>query len=35
VASVGTRNVSLNMTYIPNVNDKVDELLFFQLKVSI
>ena len=35
VASVGTRNVSLNMTYIPNVNDQVDELLFFQLKVSI
>ena len=35
VASIGTQNVSLNMTYIPDVNDQVAELVFFQLKVSL
>ncbi|MDH5444055.1 MAG: hypothetical protein OEY52_00775 [Gammaproteobacteria bacterium] len=35
VASVGTRNVSLNMTYIPDVGDQVAELVFFQLKISL
>ena len=35
VVSVGTRKVSLNMTYVPDVNNEVAELLFFQLKVSM
>ncbi len=35
VASIGTRDVSLNVTYIPDVNSQVAELLFFQLKISM
>jgi palmitoyl transferase len=35
VASLGTNKISLNMTYIPKVNDQVAELIFFQLKVSM
>ena len=35
VASIGTNDVSLNMTYVPDVNDQVSELIFFQLKVSM
>ena len=35
VASLGTRNVSVNMTYVPDVKEGFAELLFFQLKVSM
>ena len=35
VASIGTRDVSVNITYVPDVNDQIAELLFFQLKVSM
>lgn len=35
VASFGTRKVSVNMTYIPDINDQVAELVFFQLKISM
>ncbi|MDH5407665.1 MAG: hypothetical protein OEZ33_11515 [Gammaproteobacteria bacterium] len=34
VASFGTRKVALNMTYIPAINQKIDELIFFQLKIA-
>ena len=34
IASIGNRNVSLNMTYIPPVHEGLAELLFFQLKIS-
>lgn len=34
VASMGTRNVSLNMTYVPDVGDGIAELIFFQLKLA-
>lgn len=34
IASLGTRNISVNMTYIPPVNDGLAELIFFQLKIS-
>jgi len=34
VLSVGTRNVSVNVTYIPKVHPKMAELWFFQLKLS-
>lgn len=34
IASLGTRNISVNMTYIPPVNEGLAELLFFQLKIS-
>lgn len=33
--SLGTKQVSLNMTYIPKVDPKMVPLLFFQLKVNI
>ena len=32
--SLGTRDVSVNVTYIPKVHPKMEELWFFQLKVS-
>lgn len=35
VASLGTRDVSVNMTYVPPVNEKYAELIFFQLKVAM
>jgi len=34
VLSIGTRKVAINVTYIPDVNEQVDELIFFQLKVA-
>jgi len=34
VASLGTRNISLNMTYVPNVREGFAELIFFQLKIA-
>lgn len=34
VASLGTRNVSVNMTYVPPVKEGLVQLLFFQLKIS-
>lgn len=34
VLSLGTRDVSLNVTYIPNVHPQMAELWFFQLKFS-
>jgi hypothetical protein len=33
--SLGTKRVSLNMTYIPKVDPKMVPVLFFQLKVNI
>lgn len=32
--SLGTRDVSVNVTYIPKVHPKITELVFFQLKLS-
>ncbi|MCG6969551.1 MAG: hypothetical protein LJE85_07280 [Gammaproteobacteria bacterium] len=32
--SVGTRDISVNVTYIPKVHPKMAELWFFQLKLS-
>lgn len=32
--SMGTKNVSVNVTYIPKVHPKMSELWFFQLKLS-
>ncbi len=34
VASFGTRNLSVNMTYVPAISKDYSELLFFQLKIS-
>lgn len=35
VVSMGSRNISLNMTYVPKVGgDHVSELIFFQLKIA-
>ena len=34
VVSLGTKNISVNMTYIPKVRPKFAELLFFQLKIN-
>jgi hypothetical protein len=34
VLSVGTKDVSVNVTYIPKVHPKMAELWFFQLKLS-
>lgn len=35
IASIGTRNIAINMTYIPDVNEQITELVFFQLKISM
>jgi hypothetical protein len=35
VLSVGTKNVALNITYVPKVEPKSVPLWFFQLKVSL
>lgn len=34
VASIGTRNISMNITYVPPVHEGLAELLFFQLKIA-
>lgn len=34
VASIGTKKIALNMTYVPNINAQFQELIFFQLKVA-
>lgn len=34
IASIGTRNVALNVTYVPPVRQGLAELIFFQLKIS-
>jgi len=35
VLSVGTKNVALNITYVPKVEPKAEPLWFLQLKVSL
>ena len=34
IASLGTRRLAVNMTYIPQLGDAPTELIFFQLKIS-
>lgn len=35
VASLGTRDISINMTYVPAVKEGFAELIFFQLKLAV
>jgi len=35
VLSVGTKNVAVNITYVPKVEPKAVPLWFFQLKISL
>jgi len=35
VASIGTDRIAINVTYIPKVDPKMVQLLFFQLKIKI
>lgn len=34
-ASIGTRRVAVNMTYIPKIDPKLVPLMFFQLKITL
>ncbi|MDH5181845.1 MAG: hypothetical protein OEZ39_07150 [Gammaproteobacteria bacterium] len=34
VTSIGTKNVAINLTYIPEINQQIKELVFIQLKLS-
>jgi hypothetical protein len=33
--SLGTKNVSVNMTFVPKVDPKAVPLVFFQLKIKL